>query len=417
MDVGPGVQIAIRSPITGRLNVKSPRKAIHKARGSATPAACLQASPANLYPVLVPFSAFLGNETTVRHLRESIAAARLPHALILAGPRGAGKYTLAVMLAQAANCLHPTVTDGLPDFCGVCSNCTRIGEVRDLDTRCAEAVAARDELRETDKKETRILIQTHPDVLVIPPDPPQLLIKVGQVRTLIREIYRLPAEARRAFYIFTSAAFMKEAANSLLKVLEEPPAHASIVLLAENPGELLPTIRSRAGIFRLGAIPVDQIERLLAERRPQAKPQERALTARLAEGAIGRALSFDLAAWLASRADSLVLLRSALQDPDYSALFRVTESYRAGAEGQEKTEGTLRAAASLLEDLLLVQAGTPQLIRNIDLQKELTAMAGAVSVDWIEAAARGLRQVESGMRRNLLRSLALDSFAAQLTGA
>ncbi|MGC2638965.1 MAG: DNA polymerase III subunit delta', partial [Acidobacteriaceae bacterium] len=196
------------------------------------------------------FRDFLGNEATVRHLRESIAATRLPHSLIVAGPRGAGKYTLAIMLAQAANCLNPPPSpDGLPDFCGVCSNCERMGQAADLDARVAEAVAARDDLRETDKKETRILIQTHPDLLVIPPDPPQMLIKVGQVRMLIREIYRIPAEARRAFYIFTCSAFMKEAANSLLKVLEEPPAHASIVLLAENPGELLPTIRSRAGIF------------------------------------------------------------------------------------------------------------------------------------------------------------------------
>jgi DNA polymerase III subunit delta' len=365
----------------------------------------------------VPFRDLLGNEPTVRHLRESIAAARLPHALILAGPRGAGKYTLAVMLAQAANCLNPLETDGLPDFCGECSNCTRIGQAADLDTRVAEAVAARDDLRETDKKETRILIQTHPDVLVIPPDPPQLLIKVGQVRTMIREIYRMPAEAHRAFYIFTGSAFMKEAANSILKVLEEPPEHATIVLLAENTGELLPTIRSRAGIFRLGAIPVEQIERLLAERRPHWKAAERSLVARLAEGAIGRALGFDLPAWLASRTDALLLLRTSLQDPDYSALFRATDAYRAGAEGQAKTEGLLRTAASLLEDLLLFKSGTPQFIRNIDLQRELAAMSDLVSIDWIESAARGLRQVESGMRRNLLRSLSLDSFASQLSGA
>ena len=67
----------------------------------------------------------------MRHLREAIAANRLPHALILAGPRGAGKYTLAVMLAQTVNCLDPRVTDGLPDFCGVCSNCERIGQAAD----------------------------------------------------------------------------------------------------------------------------------------------------------------------------------------------------------------------------------------------------------------------------------------------
>jgi DNA polymerase-3 subunit delta' len=365
----------------------------------------------------VPFRDFTGNETTVRHLREALAAGRLPHSLILTGPRGAGKYTLAVMLAQAANCLTPPPPgpDGLPDFCGVCTNCERIGQALDLEARCAEAVTARDDLRDADKRETRILIQTHPDVLVIPPDPPQLLIKIGQVRVLTREIYRLPAEARRSFFIFTCASFMKEAANSLLKVLEEPPAYATIVLLAENPGELLPTIRSRAGIFRLGAIPTPEIEQILVDRRRDLKPAERGLIARLAEGAIGRALGFDLPAWLAARADALVLLRNAMGQSDAADLFKVTETYRAGAEGQEKTAGLLRAASSILEDLLLLKSETPQLVRNVDLQRELASMATAVTFDWIESAARGLRQVESGMRRNLLRSLTLDSFAAQLS--
>lgn len=360
------------------------------------------------------FQDFLGNETTVRHLRESIAQDRLPHALILAGPRGSGKYTLALMLAQAVNCLNPTESDGLPDFCGVCRNCTRIAEAMPLDTRVDEAIAAREELREVDKKDTRILIQTHPDVLVIPPDPPQLLIKLGQVRTVIREIYRIPADARRAVYIFTSAAFMKEAANSLLKILEEPPAHASIFLLAENTGELLPTIRSRAGIARLGALPLDQLEQLIAKRRTELRPAQRSLVARLAEGAVGAALGFDLEQYLAHRQDALVLLRHATREPDHSALFRVTETYRAGAEGQEKTQGMLRAMTSLLEDLLLIQSGQAALVRNVDLQTDLSAMAAAVSFDWIENAARSIQQVQSGMRRNLLRSLSLDALAAEI---
>ena len=361
------------------------------------------------------FQEFLGNAQTVTHLRESIRAGRFPHSLILAGPRGAGKYTLALMLAKAVNCLQPSETDGLPDFCGVCRNCARIGLAAGLEALVDEAVEARDALRETDKRETRILIQTHPDVLIIPPDPPQLLIKVGQVRQAIHAAYyRPPVEALRAFTIFTSSAFMREAANSLLKVLEEPPDHTSLILLTENPQEMLPTMRSRAVIHRLGALPAAELEALLAVRRPQLKPADRALAARLAEGAVGRALTLDLDVYLASRQDALILLRTSLSEPDYARLFHATESYRAGADGQEKTINLLRAFGSLIEDLLLIVAVTPQLIRNIDLEGELARLAQGLSVDWIDAAARALVQVEQGMRRNLLRSLSLDAMAASL---
>ncbi len=361
------------------------------------------------------FQEFLGNSATVTRLRESVRAGRFPQALVLAGPRGAGKYTLALMLAKAVNCLNPTESDGLPDFCGACRNCTRIGEASNLDERVAEAVAAREELRDADKRETRILVQTHPDILIVPPDPPQLLIKLGQVRQVIHAAwYRPPVEARRAFSIFTSSAFMKEAANSLLKVLEEPPEHTSLVLLTENPQELLPTIRSRSVVHRLGALPVAELDALLATRRPELKPQQRALAARLAEGAVGRALTIDLDVYLASRQDALVMLRTALREPDYSQLFHATESYRAGADGQQKTINLLRAMGSLIEDLLLVIAGTPQLVRNLDLEAELMRLAEGLTVDWIDGAAHALAQVEQGMRRNLLRSLSLDAMAVSL---
>jgi DNA polymerase-3 subunit delta' len=364
------------------------------------------------------FQEFLGNNATVTHLREALRAGRFPHSLILAGPRGSGKYTLALMLAQAMNCLEPVETGGLPDFCGRCRNCARIADARNLEDRVAEAVAAREELRETDKRETRILIQTHPDVLVVPPDPPQLLIKLGQVRQVIHAAYyRPPVEARRAFSIFTCSRFMKEAANSLLKVLEEPPDHTSIILLTENPQELLPTIRSRAIIHRLGAIPAADLETLLAERRPELKPKDRTLVARLAEGAVGRALSLDLESWLSSRKDALVILHTALRDPDYSALFRATETYRAGAEGQEKTATLLRVLGSLVEDLLLIVAGRSALIRNLDLTAELERLSHGLTIDWIDGAARALGQVEQGMRRNLLRSLSIDAMAVTLERA
>jgi DNA polymerase-3 subunit delta' len=365
------------------------------------------------------FGDFLGNRTAVDHLRTAIAAGRLPHSLILAGPKGAGKYTLALMLAQAVNCKNQpreTAADGtqLAGFCGTCTNCVRIAESHDLQARIDEAIEARDALREVDKKETRILVQTHPDVLVLPPDPPQLLIKLGQVRSLTESIYYRPGEGERKIYIFTSTAFMKEAANALLKVLEEPPAYAHIFILAENPGELLPTIRSRCGIVRLGALPTAEIEATLTTRRPEWKPAQRALVARLAQGGIGRALGFDLAAYLTGRADALIFIQNAVNDPDHTALFKVTETYRAGADGALKTTALLRALSSLLEDILLLQSGAPTLVRNVDIVAQLESLATSLSFHWVEQASRALDQVESGMRRNLLRSLSLDAFAAQL---
>jgi DNA polymerase-3 subunit delta' len=360
------------------------------------------------------FSDFHGNTQIVHRLRDMLARDHFPHAVVLAGGQGSGKYTLALMLAQALNCLAPTTTDGLPDFCGKCSNCARIAQAVDLDARFAEAVEARENLRETDKKETRLFVQTHPDVLVIPPDPPQMMIKVDQVRRVIETIYYRPAEGRERVYIFTDSAFMKEAANSLLKVLEEPPGFATIFLLTDNAGELLPTIRSRSMVFQLCALSAEEIERHLAEHRPEWKASERALVARLSEGAVGRARSFDLPGYVAARAHAMTILNSALRTGEHSELFKITESYRAGAEGREKIEQLIRTLYSLLRDLASLEAGAPELICNTDIASELKRLGESADFQWITTASDGLAEVERGMRRNLLRSLSLDAFATAL---
>ena len=109
------------------------------------------------------FAEFAGNRPVVENLRAAIAAGRLPHSLIVLGPRGAGKFTLALMLTMAVECERQPREDGadgraLAGFCGVCRNCTRIVESADLEARVEEAVAAREDMRETDKKETRVLV-------------------------------------------------------------------------------------------------------------------------------------------------------------------------------------------------------------------------------------------------------------------
>jgi DNA polymerase III subunit delta' len=360
------------------------------------------------------FSDFHGNGETVTRVREMLARDRFPHAVIIAGPAGSGKYTLAQMIAKAMNCQERPEIDGLPDFCGKCSNCVRIGEADALEQRCDEAVEARENLRETDKRETRILIQTHPDVLIIPPDPPQMMIKVDQVRRVRADLYARPIEGRRRVYIFTTTALMKEAANGLLKALEEPPEFSTMFLLAENASVLLPTIRSRCITLQLAPLGSAEVEQYLAKRKPEWSAQQRRLVARLSKGALGRAFTFDLAAYSGSRNDALIALRTAVDGNEHTELFRATETYRAGAEGKEKTERFIGAMYSLLEDMLFIKGGTPELIRNIDIEKEVQRLAASCDFRWIAGASDRLAEVESGMRRNLLRSLSLDAFATSL---
>ena len=207
---------------------------------------------------------------------------------------------------------------------------------------------------------------------------------------------------------------MKEAANSLLKVLEEPPDFATIFLLTENAGELLPTIRSRSMTFNLSALSTSEVEARLAQLRPTWKAPQRAIVARLSEGAIGRALSFDLENYVAARSHALIMLKSALGSRDHTELFKITETYRSGAEGRAKIENLLRTLYSLLEDLMFLQSAAPQLVRNTDIIGELKKMSEAADFAWLQLAADRLGEVERGLRRNLLRSLSLDAFATAL---
>ena len=210
---------------------------------------------------------------------------------------------------------------------------------------------------------------------------------------------------------------MKEVANSLLKVLEEPPDFATLFLVAENPGELLPTIRSRCMTLSLKKLSPGETDAYLTRHRPEWKAQQRGLVARLSEGAMGRARSFDLAGYATTRAQALTILKTALDSGEHSELFKITESFRAGAEGRAKIELLLRCLYSLLQDLMFLEAKSPELVLNSDILSELRKMGEAADFDWLAGASDRLAEVERGLRRNLLRSLSLDAFEAALERA
>jgi DNA polymerase-3 subunit delta' len=129
---------------------------------------------------------------------------------------------------------------------------------------------------------------------------------------------------------------------------------------------------------------------------------------------VGRARSFDVEAYVAARADALIILNSALLGSEHSALFKITETYRAGAEGREKTERLLRTLYSILRDLMFLSSASPEFVHNTDIQNELNTLSEAADFEWIAAASDRLSEVERGMRRNLLRSLSLDALELAL---
>ena len=290
----------------------------------------------------------------------------------------------------------------------------RIGQADDLESRFAEAVEAREGLRESDKRETRIF---RADALGRDGDPARSAADDGESRPGASpdgEIYYKPAEGRQKIYIFPDPAFIKEAANALLKVLEEPPEFATIFLLAENPAMLLPTIRSRCVTLTLAPLPLAEIEQLPgAQRRLERQPARAGGAAELRRAWAGPAASISTAI-LAARHDALLILKSAIGGAEHSELFRATEAYRAGAEGKEKTEELIAALYSLLRDMLSLMSNAPERVHNIDIASDLAALSRKVSFEWIAAAADRTGEVQSGMRRNLLRSLSLDALASSL---
>jgi DNA polymerase III subunit delta' len=164
----------------------------------------------------------------------------------------------------------------------------------------------------------------------------------------------------------------------------------------------------------LSALPLQQVEEYLAKHRPEWSARQRQLAARLSGGAIGRARSLDLEQYMAARKDALTLITTAIRGGEHSDLFRTTETYRGGAEGKEKTDQLLSAIYGLLKDLMALNSGAAELVRNSDIAAELKSLSANIDFAWISAAAQQLSQVQSGMRRNVLRSLSLDTFALGL---
>jgi len=184
------------------------------------------------------FSEFVGNGRVVTALKGMLAAERVPSAMLFSGPRGTGKYTLARMFAQAANCER--LRD---DFCGECATCKKIAQLSDPRHLIEQGLAERGERPDSAAVERMpLILQTHPDVWVIVPDPIRLkepvarpVIHVGQLRAVQRAAYFRPQGRRRIFILDGAETMRYDYSNIFLKILEEPPDSSTLILLAPSP--------------------------------------------------------------------------------------------------------------------------------------------------------------------------------------
>jgi DNA polymerase-3 subunit delta' len=362
------------------------------------------------------FDQFLGNERIVTALGGMLRRDRAPSALLFTGPQGIGKYTLARMFAQAANCER--LKD---DFCGECDSCLRMAPLADPAPLIKAGLTERGESADAAAVERMpLILEPHPDVWLLVPDPVRRLspvarpmIRVGQLRAVQRAAYFKPQGRRRIFILDGANTMRWNDADLFLKILEEPPDTATLILLAPTPDSLLQTIRSRCLQFHLAPVPVELIDGFL-QSRTDKKAAERKLAAQLACGSPGAALEMNLEESTRLRRSILRLIEQAIQGGKSSEVFAATAQL--AKQEKESFENILTLLYSLLTDLLeLSQGPKNSFTRNPDLQPELQALSRKIDFDWVLQATQGLDQLDSRLRRNIGRQLGLDSLLVSLS--
>ncbi len=338
-------------------------------------------------PGQLPFPRVVGHEEARQALAAAVRTGRAAGSLLLTGPEGVGRRTLAKELAKALGCQRPDAAGAFP--CGACGHCGRVER------------------------------GTSGDYVVV--EPPGQSIGIEQVQGLLEELSLAPVEARvRTFVIAPADVLTEDAQNALLKGLEEPPARALLVLIAGSEDDLLPTIVSRCRLVRLGPLPEPRVLEVLAA--AGLDPTDARERARWAAGSPGRALSDEAqaVARLASDAVAAFANGHAYRDP-MGTVDRLAKLVDAGAAEaaarRTRIIALLAALGRALRDALVARAAGQAVPRLSGAEAADLARLAADHGEGLERAIVHLARLEEEVDQSVNPTLVLEGLVLEVGGA
>lgn len=323
----------------------------------------------------------LGHNWAVDMLRRHIATDETRHAYLFAGPLGLGRRSLALAFARALNCTNPPAPG---EFCGQCRDCKGIEAKKHPDLSIIEPT-----IKAPDDKSALIPAQYGE-------------IRISQIRDLQRMINLKPYQGR--YRVVVGERFNQansEASNAFLKTLEEPPAHAVLLLTTDNPESLLPTIVSRCEVLRLRPLPIEEVQRELENRGVENSRAE--LIAHISGGRPGYAFRLaedkSLLEFRWQRLDDLQKLLSASRVDKFAYAEKL-------AKDKDAMRQTLLVWESFWRDVFLSASKADSPLANVDRAEEIASLANqlelAAARQRVRETERALQQMERNVNARLL---------------
>lgn len=320
----------------------------------------------------MPFKDILGNDRVKKILRKAMQKNKVPNSMLFCGPEGVGKKSMALMVAKAMNCKRKK-----DDACESCSSCSAINA------------------------------KNFPDVIEILPE--KNVVKIEQMRILRKLAYLKPMLGKKRIFIVPEAEKMsEEAANSLLKILEEPPLFSYILLVTHNPFLIIPTIKSRCQVLNFSPVSREDIGKNLVEK---GFDEEKArILSLFVHGNLKQAMVLEWEEVKAKREQAWQLFLSLIKKENIAGFLRnYAYSYRGLVK--EEWKQIMQILSSFCRDLILLQEKSDvRLLMNPDYEEQLRKTESLLSSEDLINFLTKIDYAVYGLEKNLNMNLLVSSF-------